>query len=102
MRPEIEKLNKQIIFSNKATQEAREAAILDMYENKVKAMVVDKVADEITRQEHPWYKYKAMESCVLAYIGPFVDKNYDSYDALRTEDELFQEGEDYQKAVDDR
>lgn len=102
MNKDIEKLNKQIILSDKSSDEAKKAAILDMWNNKVKSHVYDDVSRNIESMEDGWHKIKAMEHCVLAVIGNCVDPGYDCHDDLRTETELHQEELKYSQEIIDR
>lgn len=92
MNEEMLKLNKQIIFSTRASKEARMAAVKEIWE-AVKDQFTDQYIKAVDENHHEYYKYSIMESNVMTYLwkNRDIDKGYNSHDDLRTEDDLHQQ-----------
>lgn len=74
MTPEIEKLHKQIIYSDKTTEEAKWDAYLYMWENKVKFMIYDDVLEFI--DSIPNNKENRIMEKVKMYFDGCMSQNF--------------------------
>lgn len=96
MTPEILKLNKQLIFSNKATDESRKEAVMDVWENGNIKNKFDStfIRNNVVNNPDSSSRYAIIKYCVMATLGgEYVDPNFDPDEgqSIKTKDELFSE-----------
>lgn len=69
MKPEVEKLNKTIILSERSSFAARAEAVEQMWKEKVRALIVDKHADFIETFDQDHQLRVKEEKCKMYFKG---------------------------------